>query len=194
MCNLNKAWEDCAGFDIWSGDNYGYEFVITCCRTSARETVRKCTTLNVANCTCEYGKWQDNGYPCACNDAMAYFWLRKKCSLMHVIADYISVYYWHKEEYKMTKENLQHPVCMEAMAPVGETLLPYPNAKSMSGRPKKKRFLQATLHSMCPRRRINCEQQESKKGHGRESKKTKDNSMAERGPGNVANKNNLDLL
>ena len=140
------------GYTIWSRHNHEDEFVVTRRRTSATESVKK-FTLNVANCTCECGEWQDNGYPCI--DALAYFRLHKQCALMHVMADYVSEYYRYEKEYEMMMENI-HPVCMEAIIPDGETQPPHPNAKRMSGRPKKKRIRKRPRAACDPDESFNC--------------------------------------
>ena len=80
--------------------------------------------MKVSKRTCECGEWQEMGYPCI--DAMAYFRLHKKFALPYVMGEYVNLLYRYETEYEMMKENI-HPVCMDTVAPDGETLPPYPN-------------------------------------------------------------------
>ena len=188
---MKKDWNACAGFQVWNGPVGGHEFRITRIVTSAAERSKK-FTINVAKNTCECGQWQDNGYPCI--DALAYFRLKKKYALNFVMSEYVDTVYLYKTVFDMMELNI-HPVCIETIAPDGETLPPDPGGTRRSGRPKKKRFRK--------RPRSACDPDESsivctrcrKPGHNIRTCVARENierERNERGSQNIDN-NNLDL-
>jgi hypothetical protein len=130
---LRRKWDDCAGFRVLDGIcDEGHEFTIVRGREGSKNY-----TVNISRRTCECGEWQEMGYPCI--DGMAYFRLHKKYALPYVMSEYVDSLYRYETEYEMMTENI-HPVCLDTIAPDGETLPPYPNDKRQSGRPKKKRY------------------------------------------------------
>ena len=188
---LKKDWNACAGFKVWNGPVGGQEFRITRIATSATESAKN-FTINIAKRTCECGKWQDNGYPCM--DALAYFRLQKKETLNNVMSDYVDPVYLYKTVFDMMEFNI-HPVCIETIAPDGETLPPDPGVTRQSGRPKKKRIR--------TRPRSACDPDEScvvcsrcrKPGHNIRTcvaREDMERERNERGSQNM-NNNNLDL-
>ena len=95
--------------------------------------------INIKNCFCTCGKWQDREYPCI--DALAYFRNYARMSLRDVLEQTVAPYYNCRSLYFLWKNNIC-PVIISTLDSEPTALPPFveEKVKRQTGRPQKKRF------------------------------------------------------
>jgi hypothetical protein len=160
---LEKRWELCAAYKVLEVGTEGCLFSVFHgnggLTTQYADTAY---TIDTLNSTCGCGKWQDHGVPCV--HAMAYYRLRQKVSLNHVLENLVDRHYTYEDEKDLLRTNFV-PVCIEHVSHDGCTLPPTPLLKRSTGRPPKKRIRKRSRWAHDPERSIVVCSRCKKRGH-----------------------------
>ena len=138
MCRreLQNLWDTSAGYTVIELGNDGNSFSVS--RQAKKAVNSSCRyTVNILKRKCTCGEWQEHGIPCV--DALACFRLQKCTTLDEVQRVYVDSLYTYANAQDLLSMNIM-PVCMDEIAPDGETLPPKKSSKRTSGRPKKLRI------------------------------------------------------
>jgi hypothetical protein len=133
---FEKKWMNCAGFKVVRLEKEGHVFAISPQRGTTSDSEINCN-LDVVNCNCDCGEWQNHGVPCI--HAVAYFRLYKRMTLEQMKAEQVAGYYTYEKEMMLLDRNIV-PVCMQRIRHDGATLPPRASGKRSTGRPQKVRI------------------------------------------------------
>ena len=133
---LQNSWDTSAGYTVVELGNDGNSYSVS--RQGKKAVDSSCRyTVNILKRKCTCGEWQEHGIPCV--DALACFRLQKCTTLDEVQRVYVDSLYTYANAQDLLSMNIM-PVCMDEIAPDGETLPPKKSSKRTSGRPKKLRI------------------------------------------------------